>query len=226
VPVEGESGVIGALTLYSMARDQYSQDHLRLLMAVGARLAFQLENSLRFLRDGADTDEITGLSNLRWLVAHLGSICQNAAAEKHPFSILAMNLDAFQGLNERFGRAKGNDALREVAKRSRVLLPPAAAMAQVGGGEFVVILPEDTGAAAERLAAQIQSALAMAGADSAGAKALSVNWGVSVFGPDGETPENLMAEAERRMKEYKCTTDVGKEESLQREPVPAAGFKC
>ena len=205
VPVEGESGVIGALTLYSMTRDQYSRDHLRVLMAVAARLAHQVENSLRFQKASGDayTDELTGLSNSRWLVSHLSSTCERAAAEKEIFAILMIDLDGFKLLNDAFGHLRGNDALREIAAGSRALLPPASSMARMGGDEFVVILPGCNAEAAAAMGIRIQTTVEQAGFNLVGTDQLSASWGVSVFGEDGETPESLMAEADRRMYENK-----------------------
>lgn len=205
VPVEGESGVIGALTLYSMTRDQYTRDHLRILMAVAARLAFQVENSLRFQKASGDayTDELTGLYNSRWLVAHLQWACEHAISQKEPFSLLVLDLDGFKLLNDAFGHLRGNDALREIAANSRLLLPPASSMARMGGDEFVVIMPKQTLETAFDLGTKIQTTTEEVGLKLVGDNRLSASWGVSVFGPDGESPESLMAEADRRMYENK-----------------------
>jgi diguanylate cyclase (GGDEF)-like protein len=205
VPVEGESGVIGALTLYSMSRDQYSRDHLRVLMSVATRLAFQVENSLRFQKASGDAyiDELTGLSNSRWLVSHLETTCGRAAAEAESFAIVVLDLDGFKTLNDTFGHLRGNDALREVASRSRLLLPPGSSMARMGGDEFVVILPRHTTEEAMYLAHKIQKTTELVGVEITEDDRLSASWGVSVFGADGLTPQMLMAEADRRMYENK-----------------------
>lgn len=205
VPVEGESGVIGALTLYSTSRDHYSRDHLRVLMAVAARLAFQVENSLRFQKASGDAyvDELTGLSNSRWLVSHLESACERSLTDGASFAIVVLDLDGFKLLNDTFGHLRGNDALREVASRARLLLPAGGSMARMGGDEFVVILPHSTSEEAVNLANQVQLATERVGIEITGDNRLSASWGVSVFGADGVTPEMLMAEADRRMYENK-----------------------
>jgi diguanylate cyclase (GGDEF)-like protein/putative nucleotidyltransferase with HDIG domain len=205
VPVEGESGVIGALTLYSMIRDRYSREHRRVLMAVATRLAHQVENSLRFQKATGDayTDELTGLSNSRWLVAHLSSTCERAAAEKETFAVLVIDLDGFKLLNDTHGHLRGNDALRAIAEASRTLLPPASSIARMGGDEFVVVLPDCNATAAAAIGLQIQMTVEQVGVTLVAGSQLSASWGVSIFGEDGETPENLVAEADRRMYENK-----------------------
>lgn len=205
VPVEGESGVIGALTLYSMSKDSYSRDHLRILMAVATRLAFQIENSLRFQKASGDAyvDELTGLKNSRWLVSHFTTTCESARAGRESFAVLVIDLDGFKLLNDTHGHLRGNDALREIASRSRALLPAASAIARMGGDEFVALLPGHTAETAKAIADRIQRAVEQVGVDLIGTRSLSASWGISVFGIDGETPETLMGEADRRMYEDK-----------------------
>jgi diguanylate cyclase (GGDEF)-like protein/putative nucleotidyltransferase with HDIG domain len=203
VPVEGASGVIGALTLYANARDAYSAEHQRILMAVAARLAFQVENSLRYQKANGDAnlDVLTGLPNSRWLVSHLQSGC---AAGK-PFTVVVMDLDGFKLLNDTFGHLRGNEALRTIAHRCRELLPPGGHMARMGGDEFVITLPDYGTIQAKVFAGRVQSAIEGAGLALIGEGWLSASWGISTYGPDGEAPDLLMAEADRRMYEHKRT---------------------
>jgi len=218
VPVEGASGVIGALTLYSMTRDQYSRDHLRVLMAVATRVAHQVENSLRFQKASGDayTDELTGLSNSRWLVANLNLVCERAAAERDSFALLVFDLDGFKLLNDTYGHLRGNDALRGIAGRLPALLPKASSSARMGGDEFVVMLPRHSGTDAAEVAVRIQSAVEEVGFELVGNRRLSASWGVSVFGEDGQTPETLVSEADRRMYEHKRSKKSGMAARLSR----------
>lgn len=211
VPVEGASGVIGALTLYSMTRDQYSREHLRVLMAVATRLAHQVENSLRFQKASGDayTDELTGLSNSRWLVSNLISVCERAAADRDSFAVLVFDLDGFKLLNDTHGHLRGNDALRGIAGRLPALLPAASSSARMGGDEFVFVLPRHSAEAAAAVAVRIQAAVEEVGFDLVANDGLSASWGLSVFGEDGVTPETLMAEADRRMYEHKRSKKNG-----------------
>jgi diguanylate cyclase (GGDEF)-like protein/putative nucleotidyltransferase with HDIG domain len=209
VPVEGESGVIGALTLYSMGRDHYTLDHLRVLMAVAARLAYQVENSLRFQKASGDacTDELTRLPNSRWLLTHLETACREAVESRSAFAVLVLDLDGFKMLNDSFGHLRGNEALRGIAESARAMLPAASSMARMGGDEFVVILKNATGEKATELAMQLQTSIERVGLRLTGDGRLSASWGFSLYGVDGTTPDALMAEADRRMYENKRSKD-------------------
>lgn len=73
VPLEGIDGVVGVLTLYHGRADAFTQDHLRILLAISSKAGLTLENALRFkqVENSSVTDELTGLPNARSLFLHL-----------------------------------------------------------------------------------------------------------------------------------------------------------
>ena len=201
VPVEGENGVIGVLALYASRRDQFSRDHLRILMAVAARLAHHVENFMRFQKASGDatTDQLTGLRNARWLVSALETACARARETNEPLAIVVLDLDGFKALNDTYGHLRGNDALREIARRSHTLLGDGITMVRMGGDEFLVIVPTGGQTRAAEIAAAIKTEIEQIGVELLGQPGLSASWGVSLSGVDGDTPESLIAEADRRM---------------------------
>src|SRR5262249_13952978 len=73
VPLEGVSGVIGAMPLYRAEMDAFSRDNLRVLLAISSKVALCIENAMRFqeAESSAVTDYLTGLPNARSLFLHL-----------------------------------------------------------------------------------------------------------------------------------------------------------
>jgi hypothetical protein len=63
VPLESEFGPIGVLTLYHKRRDAFSTAHMRILLAISARLAYQLRLDLagvaRVCGDGAQLESLS-----------------------------------------------------------------------------------------------------------------------------------------------------------------------
>ena len=53
----GLDGVVGVLTLYHSAKDAFSRDHLRILLAVTHKVALSIENALRYRQ--AETSAVT-----------------------------------------------------------------------------------------------------------------------------------------------------------------------
>src|SRR5262249_22517530 len=65
VPLEGLHGVVGVLTLYHAAKDAFTRDHLRILLALTNKVALSIENALRYRQaeTSAVTDALTSLPN-------------------------------------------------------------------------------------------------------------------------------------------------------------------
>jgi diguanylate cyclase (GGDEF)-like protein/PAS domain S-box-containing protein len=93
------------------------------------------------LRDEAQRDALTGLLNRRGLEDAVDRRLQEAAAAGHPDVLLYLDLDGFKGINDTFGHAEGDDALRVVAGVLRRAMRAGDAIARLGGDEFVIYAP-------------------------------------------------------------------------------------
>jgi diguanylate cyclase (GGDEF)-like protein len=68
-----------------------------------------------------------------------------------------IDLDGLRGVNERFGRPAGDNALRSLARRLRAALPATAVLGRAGGDEFLFGFTARNEAEARRLMAQAAS---------------------------------------------------------------------
>ena len=59
-----------------------------------------------------------------------------------PLSLLIVDLDHFKRINDRFGHAAGDEALRRVAEALRVVARASDLVARFGGEEFVLLAPD------------------------------------------------------------------------------------
>jgi diguanylate cyclase (GGDEF)-like protein len=80
------------------------------------------------------TDELTGLSNRRKLIAEMEEIGNSEGA------LLILDLDGFKPVNDSFGHDVGDEILKQVAMRFHRALPPDATLARLGGDEFGVLI--------------------------------------------------------------------------------------
>ena len=108
---------------------------LTLLVAfIRMTIALRQARSLGTERILARTDELTGLSNRRKLIAEMEEM---GDAEG---SLLILDLDGFKPINDSFGHDIGDEILKQVAIRFHRALPPDATLARLGGDEFGVLL--------------------------------------------------------------------------------------
>ena len=109
----------------------------------------------------AMTDPLTGLFNRRAFFEAGQQLITRQAKTNAPVSVLVFDLDHFKSINDRFGHAVGDDALRLFAAMARSNLRAADVLARLGGEEFVAILPAGSAEAVmigERLRATFQAA--------------------------------------------------------------------
>lgn len=201
VPLETAEGVMGVLALYQAARDAFSSDHLRVLLAVSSKIAVAVENAIRFkeAESSATTDYLTTLPNARSLFVHLDQELTRAARDGSEVGVLVCDIDGFKQVNDRFGHLAGNEVLSQVASRFRALCRESDYVARMGGDEFVVIIPGLPPEAAHRKIELLTHATEAAGRQSCGNKVISLSVGSSFYPADGRTAEELLAEADRRM---------------------------
>ncbi|HYM33843.1 MAG TPA: diguanylate cyclase [Steroidobacteraceae bacterium] len=131
-----------------------------------ARRIVALEQSLRDIieekRKLATTDALTGTNNRHYFVKHLGRELKRVQRYGGPLSILALDIDRFKSINDRFGHAVGDEVLIEFVRRINLGLPREIDWcARLGGEEFAVVLPQtDLGGAktvAEKLREMISN---------------------------------------------------------------------
>jgi two-component system, cell cycle response regulator len=104
----------------------------------------------------AMTDAVTGVPNRAYLMRHLRRELKTAQRSGGKLCLLMLAVDHFKQIDDKHGRAVGEEVLREAARRLAVGLPRESDwFAQLGSKEFAVVLPQTplTGAqlVAERL---------------------------------------------------------------------------
>ena len=103
------------------------------------------EQSLRQLlserRKMSLTDPLTAAFNRRFALKYGQRALLKARELGQPTSLLAIDLDHFKSINDRFGHDVGDRVLVEFVRRTSSLLKDGEWCARVGGEEFMVFLP-------------------------------------------------------------------------------------
>ena len=148
-------------------------------------------------------DPLTGLYNQRYLRRHLAGLIQGG--QGRPMAALMIDADHFKSVNDQYGHAHGDTALRLIADTLRIKIRAFDSLARYGGEEFVVVMPgsnqEDASAAAERLRLAVETAVfePLPGTR----HKLTVSVGVSCFSDGINTPELLLHAADLALYEAK-----------------------
>ncbi|WP_027798182.1 GGDEF domain-containing protein [Paraburkholderia dilworthii] len=88
----------------------------------------------------SQTDYLTRLGNRRWFFEE-GARVISKVDESRPVSLLALDLDHFKKLNDRYGHKTGDEVLKSFAQVARSVVGNEAVLARIGGEEFAALLP-------------------------------------------------------------------------------------
>ena len=134
----------------------------------------------------ATRDPLTGVPNHRHF-HHLASLeLDHARRMGRAFAVVSLDIDHFKRINDTWGHAAGDVALRAFAAACRGALREPDILGRLGGEEFAVALP-NTGldaavAVAERLRAQVAETVVPL--QDGGTLAMTVSIGVAACGDD------------------------------------------
>ncbi len=124
------------------------------------RLQDRLNDNYQRSLSLALTDELTGLYNRRYLLAHLDELVARAGRDGLDAAVLLIDIDHFKQVNDTYGHAAGDDVLRELAARATNTVRNVDLVARLGGEEFVVVMPETGPAIAIAVGERLRSAIA------------------------------------------------------------------
>src|SRR3954449_6649621 len=148
------------------------------------------------LADAARTDALTGLLNRRGFQELMEVETERALRSSRPLAIIVGDLDHFKHLNDRFGHAAGDLALRRFGEIASSASRRIDAVARIGGEEFALLLPDTEQHAAYLLAERLRRAVKEPGADG---ELPSVSFGVASFPSHAADAEALMHAADQAL---------------------------
>jgi diguanylate cyclase (GGDEF)-like protein len=219
VPVPGETGPIGFLSVYSRSQEhRFAEEEIRELEELSQRAGPAIENARRFreARQLADLDALTGLHNRRYFHETLAREVARAHRYGRRLALIVLDLDDFKAINDRIGHLSGDAVLAETADRVRDVVRSADIACRVGGDEFAVILPESTAQEADQLYRRLRGAVAAAPVGQAGRLFLSA--GIAELLPDDD-PTRFFERADEALYRAK---ELGKGQVFEADAAPDA----
>ena len=107
----------------------------------------------------AATDSLTGLPNRRFFLDTANREVDRVRRFGVPAAVAMIDADNFKGINDTYGHAAGDDALRHLAASFKASLREVDVLARLGGEEFAVLLPGTDESGAHRVAEKMRTAL-------------------------------------------------------------------
>ena len=104
--------------------------------------AERLAQANAMLAELARTDELTGLYNRRYFTERANNELSRGHRQQRPTALLLLDLDHFKEINDTYGHATGDVALRAVAETIVGSLRQGDLAGRFGGEEFLIMLPE------------------------------------------------------------------------------------
>ena len=152
------------------------------------------------IRAMALTDELTGLHNRRGFTALAEQQLKLARRSHTPLCIAFVDMDGMKAINDRYGHAVGDDALKDTAALLRASFRDADVLARIGGDEFVVLAVGADEKTMQRLQQRLMAAVAATNQQTQHPYALSLSLGIVACDVESSTTlDEMIEQADQRM---------------------------
>jgi diguanylate cyclase (GGDEF)-like protein len=152
----------------------------------------------------SETDELTGLYNMRGFAIVADRSFGQALRYERPATVLMIDSDNLKTVNDTLGHEAGNELLRQLALCIQGELRYTDVSARYGGDEFIVLLPETPLKGALDVAGRIRRKVLDTPLTVRGTRVdSSVSIGVASFPADGRNLDAIVAQADRAMYQAK-----------------------
>lgn len=156
------------------------------------------------LRAQAASDPLTGIFNRRRFLELAQAELARARRYRRPVAVLMVDVDRFKQINDTWGHAAGDDALRRLVAGLEIGLREQDLLGRVGGEEFAILLPETDMEPARAVAHRLCERIAQDRFQTAeGLVRLTVSIGLVVSRSGSLTLEEAMSRADQALYDAK-----------------------
>lgn len=156
-----------------------------------------LNTKIDKLHIDSHTDPMTGLFNRRAMQQMLDEY----EVERQPLTVIALDIDHFKAINDRFGHDVGDAVIVSLATLMQQDLRSDAALCRSGGEEFLLLLPGVSLAQAQKIAERLRTRVASHDMEVAGH--ITISLGVAHWGADATSIAAVLKEADKALYDAK-----------------------
>jgi diguanylate cyclase (GGDEF)-like protein len=204
VAVRGLLGLVLIFNIYLLYQ-QHLLKKLREHLSTQIEVATEQKVRAEAFHELAILDPLTGLYNRRFIDERLRTEIARADRHGDPLIVIALDLDNFKTINDRYGHSAGDLVLKEFARRLSKATRGSDIAVRLGGDEFLVILPECPPEQVQIVLSRLSSFEADCDGDRI---AVSSSRGWAEL-HSGETPEQFIKRADEALYEQKSARRVG-----------------
>jgi diguanylate cyclase (GGDEF)-like protein len=249
VPLLGRDGVLGTLVVESAGTPKLTNTDLEMLVSLAAPISVALENATlheslegrarelellgREAHFAATHDTLTGLPNRRAFEVDANELLRQQDTNQQPFCLAVIDLVGFKAVNDNFGHATGDEALKLIAQTLRILSSHQSRHSslhsssgddvfayRVGGDEFFMLIENDRSNAfnvVQQVISTVQGLEFGTGLE----LQITPNIGLAEYPTDAPDLDNLLTLADTRMYAAKrAGKPVLEPDEFEHPPVP------
>lgn len=186
---------IGTLCMFDFQPRNFSEEEYALFHDLAAIVVQELE--MNYI---ATTDVLTGLPNRRGFEEQARRVFHLAKRLERPVSLLFFDLNDFKRINDTYGHAEGDVALKSFANILSSTLRASDVFGRLGGDEFVVMLSNSTQDQAQEYCRRLQQATQEFNRSKVTAYDISHSVGLVEFNPSKhQSIDDLLVDADAAM---------------------------
>ena len=186
-----------------------------LMLLNGALMSLYLQTNIKryteTIEQMAIRDIMTGMLNRRGFLEKAPAVMEKARKEKRVFAILSADMNHMKHINDEFGHQAGDEAICRMGKAMDSLSEYSFMPVHISGDEFLAYGILDSTEDAEKLTACAREAINGLNSRDPWLCDISASFGVYAAVPqEGETIDQYMTNADRRMYEEKNSRKFGR----------------
>jgi diguanylate cyclase (GGDEF)-like protein len=171
-----------------------------LVAYITTMLSADIRSAVDKIKQVSDTDDLTGLYNMRAFSAVLQRAFKQSVRHGHAMSVIMADSDNLKNINDSHGHESGNRLLQHLVRCIRDELRGSDVVARFGGDEFVILLPETNRRGAHELAERIRKSVETSRFNVRGTDcSITLSLGIASYPDDGGNLEVILDKADKAM---------------------------
>jgi diguanylate cyclase (GGDEF)-like protein/PAS domain S-box-containing protein len=194
--LDGKNNVRGAMATFDdVTQLEKKNDDLKTALHMLRNSRDEIQEQNEKLELLATRDPLTNCRNRRSFFARLDQAFSQAKEDGIELSAIMCDIDHFKAVNDKYGHAKGDDVIREVARLISSALRSGDSLGRYGGEEFCAYLPGMGVKQANALAERIRQRIERSDID----LDITVSFGVSSLKFGASSPADLIKQADEAL---------------------------